>query len=1098
MQYITLRRRYSGSSHSSMYQDYLFDQVVFLPPLIPASVKELGNGQVLLTATVSDIHVERDKGYPVSMKLDYVNGKILGFSGAYPSSLEMGEGNMLRDYLETKLYNGFYDLVKSGVLSWVCETLKTSGFIMDGIHYGTEVQKEAIGNALEEDSGKPGSVRFDLLLDKESDGSLYVQALVGNTRLYHVKDPYQFFVACRDHLNVPYGKQFSWNHNTHDLSEQDREKLDLFRTVLQMMPRFTRIPSSGHVPMTENTASRLLATYIDRKYPLNLGGRGYDEVVRENVRLEGRIAKGDLDSLSFSVLSPGLPLYFSGDNLLVFLRDRSVLVSHSPFAGWFSRLGLSKALGETFTITKDDIPSFALHMVPALEHAMTLEGKDVLPEGLTVEKGEFRFFLERDFMPRRNYWDEDEDRDDAISIKPTVQYHGKRFSFLLEGKEADPFRDLLAEAKVRFYLKSLKGSVIMDNNVLLMPIGTEEGLFEISTTLMEKLSSYGEVVLSDNLKDLTRVEKSAVSVNVSVEGDLLGLTFHVDEEFLSQVPDILKAYKEQKRYYRIPSSGFFLDLEDDAMKEVAALVSQLGLDEKDIGKKTISMPSSRAMFLDGELKGFRQIGYQRSDTFKRIVMAMRGFEDSGYEVPSAVTAKLRHYQESAFRWLRSLSGQNLSGILADDMGLGKTLETLTLFASWKEEKGTMSALVIAPASLLYNWKDEGAKFVPSLSLVPIVGTASQKEALMESPADIYVTSYDQVRRSTGLFAGKQFDFIVLDEAQNIKNGLTKAARSVKTLVSRHRLALTGTPVQNRLSDLWSIFDFLMPGYLFSQEEFRKRYEGPISRGDKGQLGNLQKMVLPFVLRRMKGEVLGELPERDVAVRKVEMEDEQQNLYQANLVASKNEFRRLLAKKGLKQSKIEVLALLTKLREICCDPLLVYQDYKGSSAKRDQCMDLVEEAVEGGHSVLVFSQFAKMLDLLEADVKDASIPYYRLDGSTDKESRHTMTTSFQEDEVKVFLISLKAGGLGLNLTKADTVILYDPWWNVAAEEQAMDRVYRIGQKRSVQVYRLIAGSSIEEKILGMQEKKRQLTQGVIGEGADILSGLSEEEWLSLFE
>jgi SNF2 family DNA or RNA helicase len=366
--------------------------------------------------------------------------------------------------------------------------------------------------------------------------------------------------------------------------------------------------------------------------------------------------------------------------------------------------------------------------------------------------------------------------------------------------------------------------------------------------------------------------------------------------------------------------------------------------------------------------------------------------------------------------------------------------------------------------------------------------------------DLVVTSYDQLRRDIDLYEKQEFECVILDEAQFIKNQNTQKARSVKKLKCRTRLALTGTPVENNLAELWSIFDFLMPGYLSTYAHFRNKYESPIVKNrDKGATERLRALVRPFILRRLKRDVLKELPEKTESVHRVAMEDAQRKVYIGALAQAKDELaEKLEAAGGISRGRIMVLAALTRMRQICCDPSLVYDNYRGGSAKLDACLELVESSIESGHRMLLFSQFTSMMELIAAQLDRRGIAYYVLDGSTPKQERQNLVNKFNGGDTPIFLISLKAGGTGLNLTGADVVIHYDPWWNVSAQNQATDRAHRIGQMNKVQVYKLIVKDTIEDKIMEMQERKAALADSIIQEGGNAFDALTGEELLSLFE
>ncbi|MGN0991402.1 MAG: DEAD/DEAH box helicase, partial [Candidatus Ventricola sp.] len=413
---------------------------------------------------------------------------------------------------------------------------------------------------------------------------------------------------------------------------------------------------------------------------------------------------------------------------------------------------------------------------------------------------------------------------------------------------------------------------------------------------------------------------------------------------------------------------------------------------------------------------------------------------------------------------------------ADDMGLGKTIQALAMLLREQELGRPVRALVVCPASLQLNWLAEAQRFAPSLTARSLMGPAQERTELIGGEVNILMTSYDQLRRDVQAYEHVEFTHVLLDEAQNIKNAASQAARAVKTLKSQHRFAMTGTPIENRLSELWSIFDFLMPGYLGTYKKFKERFEAPVVReADEQARENLHLLVAPFILRRMKKDVLTDLPEKVETVMSSELTAEQRKLYIAYAAKLKED-----SEGGLLsgQDKMKMLAGLTRLRQLCCDPRLCLENYKGGSGKLTQLLEVVQDALSGGHRILLFSQFTSMLSLIGEALAGEGIAYFTLTGETDKETRMELVRQFNEGGADVFLISLKAGGTGLNLTGADVVIHYDPWWNVSAQNQATDRAYRIGQTKGVQVIRLIASDTVEEHILKIQERKKALGDGVL--------------------
>ncbi|MCL2345697.1 MAG: DEAD/DEAH box helicase, partial [Desulfobulbus sp.] len=452
-------------------------------------------------------------------------------------------------------------------------------------------------------------------------------------------------------------------------------------------------------------------------------------------------------------------------------------------------------------------------------------------------------------------------------------------------------------------------------------------------------------------------------------------------------------------------------------------------------------------------------------------------------------------------WLQFLRAQNLSGILADDMGLGKTAQTLAHLLLEKEEgRLDRPALIVLPTSLIFNWKHEAARFAPDLRVLSLHGP-ERKSRFAEIPEhDVALTTYPLLWRDADDLMQHRYHLLILDEAQTVKNAQSRSAEAVRKIEARHRLCLTGTPLENHLGELWSQFDFLLPGFLGSSRQFTRHWRTPIEKqGDSERRQLLARRIRPFILRRKKEDVAEELPPKTIIVRSVELEGGQRDLYETVRAAMDAKVRDEIAQKGFARSQIVILDALLKLRQVCCDPRLVRATAAKKvkeRAKLDLLMAMLPELVDEGRRILVFSQFTSMLALIQQDLDEAGIAYVTLTGDT--VDRETPIRRFQEGEAPVFLISLKAGGVGLNLTAADTVIHYDPWWNPAVENQATDRAHRLGQDKPVFVYKLIVRGSIEEKILALQERKAELAAGILSEDRGVEVKFGNDDLAALFE
>ncbi|HNB19861.1 MAG TPA: DEAD/DEAH box helicase, partial [Agitococcus sp.] len=504
-----------------------------------------------------------------------------------------------------------------------------------------------------------------------------------------------------------------------------------------------------------------------------------------------------------------------------------------------------------------------------------------------------------------------------------------------------------------------------------------------------------------------------------------------------------------------------------------------------------------------ELQHVLGMPWQNNERLQQFANKLKQGYSQQLPTPQGFVGELRPYQQQGLGWLQFLRDTEHGGILADDMGLGKTAQTLAHILLEKQAGHLQQkpALIIAPTSLMYNWLKEAQKFTPDLKVLVLQGANRHQDFDKIPQHDIVLSTYPLLARDEELLKQHQYHLLILDEAQNIKNPRAKAAQVVRQLDAKHRLCLTGTPMENHLGELWSLFYFLMPGFLSSQELFNKNYRHPIEKkGDNQLRQKLVNRIKPFMMRRLKTEVAKELPAKTTIEVNVDMSESQSKLYEAVRVAMQANIQDIIAKQGFKRSQIAILDALLKLRQVCCHPSLLKLDKmpsdKASSAKLENLIEMVTEMVEEGRKILIFSQFTTMLQLIEDNLNSQKIAFVKLTGQTKK--REEVINAFQTGQVPVFLISLKAGGVGLNLTAADTVIHYDPWWNPAAEDQASDRAWRIGQDKPVFVYKLITNQSIEEKIIALQKNKADLAASILSHDKEHQVKLSEEDVLQLFE
>ncbi len=742
----------------------------------------------------------------------------------------------------------------------------------------------------------------------------------------------------------------------------------------------------------------------------------------------------------------------------------------------------------SFTVGREALPEFYRHVVPFLrEHALVSEEKEEAVSAWLPPEGEISFYLDAE--------------DDRITCTVSAAYGDREWKLYDPDQKIEPWRDrVLEDGALDAALDLFPG--IDREHALLYRARDDDFVCTLLAEGTASLEKWGRVMASDRFGSIRVRRRLSVRAGVRLENDLLTLEVTCGDLSEKELKEILDACVMKKRWHRL-RSGDYVDLESESLEELRQLMEAAHVGVRDLVRGKMDIPAYRALYLDTVLREHGEIQASRDTAFRQLVRTFRTVSESDIEVPPVLRDVLRPYQVTGFQWLTTLALAGFGGILADDMGLGKTVQMICALL-WRRdhppESGHAPSLIVCPASLVYNWQAEFERFAPDMKVLPVTGTAAQRRDLIASAAswDVLVTSYDLLKRDVDLYADILFDCHVLDEAQYVKTASSVAARSVKAVRSAHRFALTGTPIENSLSELWSIFDFLMPGFLYEYGYFRSHIEAPAVKDASSEaMTRLKKMTAPFLLRRLKKDVLRDLPDKLEEVRTVVLSRRQGELYSAQV----HRLRETLEggdDEDFRKNRFRILSEITRLRQICCDPSLFAEGYEGESGKREALADLLDQAAAGGHKTLVFSQFTSMLDLIALDLKEKGTPFYMLTGATPKEERTRLANAFNRDRVPVFLISLKAGGTGLNLTGADIVVHYDPWWNAAATSQATDRAHRIGQERTVTVYKLICRDTIEEKILRLQEKKRDLAEEILSGESGTFGRMSREDLLALLD
>ena len=570
--------------------------------------------------------------------------------------------------------------------------------------------------------------------------------------------------------------------------------------------------------------------------------------------------------------------------------------------------------------------------------------------------------------------------------------------------------------------------------------------------------------------DISQSRNGYMSMKLNIEG--------VDS---NEYRELFSSYKNNNRLYRM-KNGAYLDLKDNALEQAFKLIDILNI-YNDFDNMKI--PNNKAIYLEKLIEEEDLSFVNGSKYVSNVVKKFDKVKSKNYEVPKDLNATLRDYQVSGFEFFKTLSDYQFGGILADEMGLGKTIQTIAFLLSNKDKK----SIVITPTALIYNWKNELEKFAPTLKVGLLHAAKSEREKILDNidNYDVILTTYTTYKNDIDKYKNINFDYCIIDEAQNIKNPDAIITKAIKNVNAKVKFALTGTPIENNLMELWSIFDFIMPGYLYNKSKFKSIFVN----NDKNII-ELKNLIKPFILRRTKKEVITELPDKIEQKIIIDLEKEHKRAYKGyvNLITRKI--------KENNQDNITVFSYLTKLRQLCLSPELMVKNYQGKNSKLDVLINIINDSSD--EKILVFSQFTKVLEVIGKRLNEENISYSYLDGKTSAKDRVKLVEEFNTNNNKVFLISLKAGGTGLNLTSANIVVHFDPWWNPAVEDQASDRAHRIGQKNVVNVIKLIAKGTAEERVINLQETKKELIEDVINGNLDnssTLKNLSKDDIIDLF-
>ncbi|MDQ0208380.1 DEAD/DEAH box helicase [Alkalicoccobacillus murimartini] len=906
-----------------------------------------------------------------------------------------------------------------------------------------------------------------------------IRARVGEKRLYVIQDLASFVHSVHLNIRREFTKNFTLDPLIHEIQPEDRAILELIMKIDTAKQSTHMYKSSRnknysiplwfiHELFELLTQRNVVTSYRSpRPQPLNiLSAEQYKPIDIALTKLEN----DELASLQllqdYDFFSKEFQAIMSNNTLFLLTKDQASVLE---------TLVINKKFNENRTLAEfhqSEMEAFCSIILPQIKQVANVEIDQELASLIQSEPLQAKLHLDT--------------QNGLLSADLTFQY-GTHTIHPLESKEENSdnqvilVRDIKKEAVIFDLLHAypftrMDNIYLLDDDDLFAPF-----LFEQVPVLQE----YMEVFTTSGIRQMiTPLNKPpVVSIAKNDQSNWLDIQFSLDGIPADEMSEVLQALRNKQTYYKL-NSGAFINFKDNQFNSMKDALTQFG-PEKAALSEHLSVPLYKALSLEEESAAAMKLSSQLRDLLRNIGRPdyMEG------DKPDGITADLREYQLTGYRWMTTLESVGLGGVLADDMGLGKTLQTITFIQGLLAKRSHARIMIIAPASLIYNWQREFERFAPGVDVELLVGSkAERSKKKSESTASVWITSYPLIQRDSELYSDQQLDVLILDEAQAIKNDTSKTAKSVRSIQASSSFALTGTPIENRLDELYSLFHTLLPGSLGTKKGFKEMESADIA-----------KRVRPFILRRMKKDVLTELPDKIEQTQYIDLTDDQKKLYAVQVKELTKDVEEASRTGQFQEKRMQFLAGLTKLRQICCHPhLITSTDKSYTSGKLDRLVEYVEEGLAAGQRMVIFSQFTSMLAIIRETFDQKEWRYHYLDGQTPTDERLQLTERFNEGEHELFLISMKAGGTGLNLTGGDTVILYDTWWNPAVEQQAADRVYRFGQKKNVQVVKLISTGTIEEKMLALQEKKKHLIEEVIQSGEQKGTSLTADEIKELLQ
>lgn len=913
-----------------------------------------------------------------------------------------------------------------------------------------------------------------------------VNLKIGEHKLYSIRTKMKAFLTSytsSNHESYKLGKELNYSNDLYRFNPEDEEILEFFLDRVD-----NRYLSSSEIPILTGSSIKPFLKLLNEKtiyFQIDMRLFKIDHIL-EDFELPSKLVQKEDGSYAFS---------FQLDNFIPLTTDYEYVISSGNM--YHLNTNQRKSLkdfmenthGHEITFRENELADFSSYLLPKIKTiSKNIESSERIQKEIALETPINRIYFDykrgqllaevKYFYPGQN---KEIPRNSKISMNR--DYESERVALeYLENND--------------FVLNDKKQIYVMDDM-------DKQGLF--LETKLPNIPEGFEFFASNAVKKMNIMSTPSISSGLSLGSDeWLRCDFEFAGLSIDDVKTVLASVKENKKYSKLKNGTMVKLDKTEEIEDFYELLENFDIDYKKLDDLNFKVPKYKALYLDNYIEKENFMTVQKSKEFTDFLERFNEYKKTEMTKVDEQDNMLRDYQVTGVNFLTSLAKCGFGGILADEMGLGKTFQAITYVKHRLLEDKKLKFLVVVPTSLLYNWKSEFEKYAPNISvLIMNMLPYQRKEAFKEiGKYSVIITSYGLIRQDIEEYMALNFDTCIIDEAQNIKNIHAGSTKSLKLIPAKTKFALTGTPIENSLLELYSIFDFLMPGYFSTPAKFNERFQKPIVKEDsKERLELLNMAVSPFILRRKKQDVAKDLPNKLDKKIMIDLTEEQKKVYHAHLELAKKEIQEEVEANGFSKSQIKILSILTRLRQICIEPSLFISDYKGGSSKIEAVLEFLESAISAGHKILLFSQFTSALHILENRFHEQGISYYYIDGATKSKKRLEMVDAFNEDETNVFLISLKAGGTGLNLTGADIVIHLDFWWNPAVENQATDRAHRIGQKKIVEVVKFVCQGTIEERVLELQEKKKKLSDGILeGEDRDqvILSKLTEKDIKNLLD